>query len=153
MTPAELAAIKARADAASPGPWTPSVGCYQDPDGDDDCHFGRGPTTIPQSEAQGLADSVFIAHARTDIPALLAALDDARAKSEMWKGKYEGYADLADGVTARLKGEAEEARAKLAAALAVVEAVRRFMSPKSSTDGGIATVDLYDAINAFEGQP
>ena len=74
--------IEARANAATEGPWTPDEytevdpdGFYElarviapDPDGDDWCAIGVVHTGILRPDAE------FIAHARTDVPALVAAL-------------------------------------------------------------------------------
>ena len=74
--------IEARANAATEGPWTPDEytevdpdGFYElsrviapDPDGDDWCAIGVVHTGILRTDAD------FIAHARTDVPALVAAL-------------------------------------------------------------------------------
>jgi len=70
LTDTDLDEIEARADKATKGPWEQSVGVYYDPDGDDDCWFGRGPTIIPMSRAEADADASFIAASRTDVPAL-----------------------------------------------------------------------------------
>ena len=74
--------IEARANAATVGPWTPDEytevdpdGFYElarviapDPDGDDWCAIGVVHTGILRPDAE------LIAHARTDVPALVAAL-------------------------------------------------------------------------------
>ena len=74
--------IEARANAATEGPWTPDEytevdpdGFYElsrviapDPDGDDWCAIGVVHTGILRPDAD------FIAAARTDVPALVAAL-------------------------------------------------------------------------------
>ena len=83
MTAADrLNEIEARANAATEGPWTPDEytevdpdGFYElarviapDPDGDDWCAIGVVHTGILRPDAE------FIAHARTDVPTLVAAL-------------------------------------------------------------------------------
>lgn len=85
-------AIRARLAAATPGPWE----AHCDDDMDDptivapslrDPHEDR-PRYVAQTAYDNLsrttlnsaADAAFIAHARTDIPLLLAALDEARAE-------------------------------------------------------------------------
>ena len=86
MTEQELDAIAARAEAATPGPWVfaPSSqgslehGCVLvggrlgNGLGDDGLHVGE--------EEFGVHDAAFIAAARTDVPALVAALREANAK-------------------------------------------------------------------------
>ena len=80
VLPADLAEIQARADAATPGPWgfdeIPETG---------ECRVDRkvGPDDQPDFEAitsggSTFNDAVFIAHARTDVPALVAELTAAR---------------------------------------------------------------------------
>jgi hypothetical protein len=73
MSEDELAAIEARANAATPGPWTDDLAkCgSQQARGEDSLYFqptGPESRTATQSEA----DRLFIAHARSDIPALIA---------------------------------------------------------------------------------
>lgn len=74
MTPADrLAAIRARVEAATPGPWevhkSDVIRVLPDPTtGEPEPHL------VAQSWP---VDASFIAHARTDIPALLAAVEAA----------------------------------------------------------------------------
>jgi hypothetical protein len=67
MTDEELAAVKARCDAATPGPWQSEY---------DNC--GNGGFSEWWNVGSGLmneeADAAFIAHAREDVPALLAEI-------------------------------------------------------------------------------
>lgn len=85
MDDKRLAEIRARVDAATPGPWTVIH--------DARTHWDRKGNEYPGGyhvlESQQLgdmecgamfkADAVFVCHARQDIPDLLAALDAARA--------------------------------------------------------------------------
>lgn len=88
MTHDELQAIKARAEAATLGPWTAeTVGpcsCGQCP-----AHVNvfAGPHQWPKINPP---DAEFIAHARTDVPALVAEVERLR-----W---------LCDGVAQKLLG-------------------------------------------------
>ena len=73
---AELAAMRARADAATPGPWRAShrnVGCT--PDMDEVAGLGLEIEGPPEAWNRGQfargADAVFIAAAREDVPRLL----------------------------------------------------------------------------------
>lgn len=83
MTELDLEAIKARADAATEGPWHgehDEYGCVQQG------NYGwvtpgPGPEYDVDSE-QGKADAEFVAHARTDIPLLLAELAEAERHIE-----------------------------------------------------------------------
>jgi len=79
MTEAELAAIEARADSAAKGPWVVSVGWEIGPP-------GRPPlATAKQRVANGrplyspAINAQFIAHAREDVPALVAEVRRLRA--------------------------------------------------------------------------
>jgi len=81
--PADLAEIQARADAATPGPW------YQGRDkisGESDGEaWTREDCTDPEScdlfpTAAREEDAHFIAHARTDVPALVAEVAALRAE-------------------------------------------------------------------------
>lgn len=68
----ELAAIRARAEAATPGPWT-----LYDQDAGTELAGRFGRIAIPDSmhSVAWPANAKFIAHARTDVPRLLAAVD------------------------------------------------------------------------------
>lgn len=75
----DLDAIRARVEAATPGPWfawSRGVGWLigLDPDANQ-CIPGGFRTDIARE-----ADAEFIAHARTDVPALLAEVEQLRAQ-------------------------------------------------------------------------
>ena len=112
MTQPDFAAIRARAEAATKGPWR-----WSEPPG---VLMGPGPTerleklgvgsTVMQmtSNVYGQpdkADAEFIAHAREDIPALLAAIDDLTAKQaelvNYHNGKLQVALDRIDELTAK----------------------------------------------------
>ncbi len=84
----DIAAINARADAATSGPWaknpfTAHVDAFEQGYPIPVCAL-LWPTDL-RTEDQSIADGEFIAHARTDIPDLLAALEaseTARVKAE-----------------------------------------------------------------------
>lgn len=101
LTDAQIQEIEQRANAATPGPWTWEL-TYELDDG---IHWA---ITNPQSTAKGAIanallvlwetsrkwfgkpveknpDLVFIAHVREDVPALIAALREARAEARIWK--------------------------------------------------------------------
>jgi hypothetical protein len=107
--PLDLAAIRARCDAATPGPWH----IWRDLDyrgyytvGDaagvltperpetDECN--------PTAHVYIEPDAEFIARAREDIPALLAALDAAQAQLDLLGKSYEQVADERVEYAARL---------------------------------------------------
>ena len=91
--------IEARANAATEGPWTPDEytevdpdGFYElsrviapDPDGDDRCAIGVVHTGILRPDAD------FIAHARTDVPALVAALRAVLDLADRWATQSTDY--------------------------------------------------------------
>jgi hypothetical protein len=100
LTDEELAAMQVRADAATPGPWRSWI------EGRD--HWG-GDTFIQMSgvaerasdlyllfdraHAAYEADHDFIAHARTDVPRLIAALRAIRAEVERLREALDFYAN------------------------------------------------------------
>lgn len=89
--PLDLDAIKARMEAASPGPWHHGERCVWEvydvvvSDGDD----GTGGAIHP-------GDAEFIAHAREDIPALIAEVERLRGNIVAARGSLleaEGWVD------------------------------------------------------------
>ncbi|MCA1571929.1 MAG: hypothetical protein LC798_16785 [Chloroflexi bacterium] len=70
-------AIRAREKAATPGPWTIDESFEVDDKGTR-ATFVKGPLWWYDNYLESEADAQFIAHARTDIPALLAAVDQLR---------------------------------------------------------------------------
>lgn len=91
LTPDDLAAIRARVEAATPGPWEvlgpyPNVHvgrCYEDDDGEElEFLICQMETKAPKSGCLDHADAALIAHAPTDLRALLAhvtAVEDENA--------------------------------------------------------------------------
>jgi hypothetical protein len=75
----ELAAIKKRVEAATPGPWaaTGEYFCLAAPDATHVVCFGHDYDDY--GDVKG-PDAEFIAHARTDVPALLAEVERLRAE-------------------------------------------------------------------------
>lgn len=85
--------IAARADAASTGPWAIDLDDY---DGasvyiDDGDTWGRAYvcTDLQQDEYEGKNDAEFIAHAREDVPKLVAALRAVEAVCAAWTARGE----------------------------------------------------------------
>jgi hypothetical protein len=80
MTDAELNVIRERAEAATPGPWVnvgSDVAAPRRPTEPFSC-YGNYREIL--DEANGCDDDLeFIAHARTDIPALLAEIERLKA--------------------------------------------------------------------------
>ena len=81
----QLIEIKARCAAATPGPWeaTHRHTCLTNAN-DESGGLGLDVDGPPEASCRGQfargADAAFIAHAREDVPALLAALAESEAK-------------------------------------------------------------------------
>jgi hypothetical protein len=77
---ADLAAIAARANAATPGPWcTDNTEIYQGSEYRADAFWVGETCRVDGPDAP--ADAEFIAHARTDVPALLARVAELEAQA------------------------------------------------------------------------
>lgn len=98
LTEERLAEIKARADAATPGPWSPIIGMTA---GDPREHpvickvavefqvWSRPDATRPM-DAQH-KNTRFIANARTDVPALIAEIEQLRAEVDTLRNALKTY--------------------------------------------------------------
>jgi hypothetical protein len=86
MSELDLDAIRARADAATAGPWT----WREHPSGFFEFSNAGGVIGWGQEEAA----FEFAAHARTDIPALLAEVDSLRVENEALRHAYREIAAL-----------------------------------------------------------
>lgn len=116
MTDLDLDAIRQRAEAATPGPWGYWGQGWIAPESDPQ----RDPVGVPQNLIpRHDADAEFIASARTDIPALLAKIeqlqverDEARAQADHVRMIWDrsGKNDLLEEAI-RLRTERDEARA------------------------------------------
>jgi hypothetical protein len=84
LTDQQLTDIDARAKGATPGPWcTDSWEIYQGTEYEPGISQWIGETCRgTSSPEQDRADAEFVAHARTDVPALLAEIRDSRAENE-----------------------------------------------------------------------
>lgn len=81
MTEADLDAIRQRVEAATPGPWIQGTMAHLIIGGTLQeeivaCWNVREKNSLAQSFAQATNNANFIANARTDIPQLLAAIDE-----------------------------------------------------------------------------
>jgi len=93
--------IEARANAATPGPWTYDEGCgYVEvppcgviefkPGWERSVHFLARVHNNHVEGEDGLGfDGAFIAHARTDVPALIARVRELEAEAAKWKDAFE----------------------------------------------------------------
>lgn len=93
LTPERLAEIREREQAATPGPWT----AHEEWPGS--VFHGGDTNLLPIARTTGRmaeANERFIAHAREDVPALLAELDRVRAERD-------AFADRVDTLTAVAK--------------------------------------------------
>ncbi len=119
MTPERIAEIEARAEAATDGPW------HKDHDGFGCVSIGNygwvcaGPNAPAYDEdsEQGHADSEFIAHARTDVPDLLAYIKVLTEERD----EHRDRAEAANNLHANAEHLLTVARAELAAMTAVAE--------------------------------
>lgn len=117
-----LDTIQARADAATEGPWAVEV----DEDGFDGASVylkdgGYGTAYISQNmwqgPTEGEADAEFIAHAREDVPKLVAALRAVEVLAEQWRYKGEfGWGAWQEGHGPSPEGSAYDDAAAAAAA-------------------------------------
>ena len=86
LTAGELSEIRARLDAATPGPWESFIEGRDHTSGDDFIRTGGLRDDCPdiyvqhESRAAPAADLDFIAHARQDIPRLLAEVERLRRR-------------------------------------------------------------------------
>lgn len=122
----DIAAIKARADKATAGPWELSPHSIGKAGWISGEHGSYTDIVITAGTDRALTNADFIAHARTDIPALIAALEASEA--------------------ARVKAEQE--RDALKEALKMPDADRRqwLLSELVSAKGYFNRVDLCEAF-------
>ena len=113
MTQAELDALKALADAATPGPWAT---------GDEDGMIYVGNEFDSDTVAycgQSLDDAAFIAAARAAVPALIAEVERLQVA---WSAEHDAYiradeqARMAKRDADELRGEVRELQNRLSAA-------------------------------------
>lgn len=94
MTDEQLAAIEQRVQAASPGPWTANVYSLE----------VNGPEmTIYDEGGHEQGDQQFIAHAREDVPALLAEVRLMREANGIMRAAliaWEKWAQRSEGILA-----------------------------------------------------
>ena len=76
LNAAEIQAIKQRAAAATPGPWVEYIEARDDISGSDVISTGGEDIYMPGAS---VADYVFVAKAREDVPRLIAEIERLRA--------------------------------------------------------------------------
>ncbi len=178
MDAEEIEAIRKRCEAAAPGPWHIFQGKLrpQFPTQILEVQSGSG-HIIPWAgfdghrftEKKKLALAKFVAHARTDIPKLLAALDAARKETEELKEKSAAleaeYKQFSEGVFSNNREIDKDFSAleqKNATLEAVAQAARQFKqcmcameSEKADADtflrSGVAYKALSEALKQCEG--
>jgi hypothetical protein len=120
MTQQELDALKALADAATPGPWeevAESGEWWMTTATDEDGSL----YVIPDTANMNQADVDFIAASRTAVPALLAEVERLQVA---WSAEHDAYI-RADEQARMARREVERLRAELAAARNLTMDVRR----------------------------
>lgn len=101
MTPAELAAIRERAEQATPGPWRKTQDRLTHPEGweiESDEWLVAAECCGYTGSIDRETDAVFIAAAREDVPALLDHVDALRTRIETYDGL--GVTELHDRLAA-----------------------------------------------------
>lgn len=91
--PLDLEAIRQRVESSTPGPWLAVEGALGDPaNGPDHIRVLQAPHVDAHSallrmdghDQQGSDDATFIAHAREDVPALLAEVERLRDGTDLF---------------------------------------------------------------------
>ncbi len=106
MTPEELAAIKARYEAATPPPWLPPTPKVKPP-GHDDSHCVVDHENCAVWPWYKLADMQFAYAARADVPALVAEIERLQQALDLSLGKAVAYDLDQQGIESRAR-DAEE---------------------------------------------
>jgi len=113
----DLEAIKARAEAATPGPWS----CGSEQLDDTRIQSADGEMTIYDEGGHTWKDADFIAHAITDVPALVAEVERLRWMETELTQAVRLADQEADGIQAELQAEVERLRAENATARQMVK--------------------------------
>jgi hypothetical protein len=96
MTALDLNAIKARAEAATPGPWAAGTDAYAELHPWELSISRQYPLIEMDTNGQGGHDAQFIAHAREDVPALIAEVEMLRTIIADVAEKFERNAERQD---------------------------------------------------------
>ncbi len=87
MTEAELITIEARANSATPGPWRRLVGMIEGKF-NSVCHLALEVEVTADAKGRPIEDAFFIAHARMDVPKLVAEVRRLREELEEFHRRY-----------------------------------------------------------------
>lgn len=109
-----LAEIKAREQATTPGPWEEKTNRHPQCNGEPWGWISGSSGNITWSGYIGKTNADFIAHARTDIPALLAEVERLKKDRDNLKAQLDMYGGD-EGITSALQ-EAVDCRKEAAAA-------------------------------------
>ena len=93
----DLGAFRARAEAATEGPWT--WASHTTADGDEWAVFDPADHALASNRDGWAPDAEFIAHARSDIPALLDEVERVRVVRNIWRKR----ANRAEAALARVR--------------------------------------------------
>ncbi len=149
LTPADRAAIRERANAATKGPWSTVDTPWGNGDwvttGTGDPHGQAMVCSCDDWDSSDdeerrpdpLADASFIAHSRSDIPALLDALDATDARLERWRRV----------VKAVLEGNLKEKWLRLVDATIADNSFDNFDTASRAMSFGAQVLDIGDAVD------
>lgn len=133
MDSQRIAEIKAREQAATPGPWRYSdVACEIWNEDGDTVVGGVDSEEVSISDT----DTAFIAHARTDIPALLAEVERLAAENDQNAAYSNIYKDICDKYGENFRALLEKAKA-LQSKNAMLERALRLSIENHSTNHGM----------------
>ena len=123
-----LAEIRARVEAATPGPWEFSESnLIVAPEPDDSDWWGEV-ASVTDSYFNNTVDADFIAHSRADVPFLLNLVASLTAERDALRDRYEPLRSWADGAEIDIRDLADQRddlRAQLAQREGEIEALRR----------------------------
>lgn len=154
ITDDELARLEALAQAATPGPWSDDLRCFN-PNGVRDAWCSMGPVLRYGDEfaspgqsagSQSWLDSRFISAARDAVPALVAEVRRLRVVQAQLRNVIEarnGACDAYEAEAAELRASLADAVGKIARMQKIVDAADEFVM-----DDVRAVPDLFNALRA-----
>jgi hypothetical protein len=99
LTDEQLAEISKRAEAATPGDWC----IYDDIDATGERAFYLETETEIIGDTRKSSDAEFIAHAREDVPKLLAEIERLRSESNYWRMEHDHQRKLSETYSEKYK--------------------------------------------------